>query len=113
MTLRGTVVRCGAVRPLVTAMSFSCAKCGAVFRVDFADGVFAPPTGCATAGCRARAFAPMRGTAASVDWRKLRIQARRVPGDPSRDAAEAVTAHLPGFVRPLPREGQHGSCPLL
>jgi len=98
VTLKGTVVRCGAVRPLVTAMSFSCGKCGAVFRVDFADGVFSPPTGCATAGCRARAFAPLRGTAASVDWRKLRIQARpERPATPA-DPAEVVAAHPPGFA---------------
>jgi DNA replicative helicase MCM subunit Mcm2 (Cdc46/Mcm family) len=76
VTLKGTVVRCGPLRPLVTAMSFSCAKCGAAFRVTFEDGIFAPPTTCETTGCRARAFAPMRGTATSVDWRRLRVQAR-------------------------------------
>ena len=70
------MVRCGPLRPLVTAMSFSCAKCGATFSIDFQDGIFAPPTACCTAGCRARAFTPMHSTAVSVDWRKLRVQVR-------------------------------------
>jgi len=111
VTLKGTVVRCGAVRPLVTAMSFSCAKCGAAFRVDFADGIFAPPTGCATAGCRARAFAPVRSTAASVDWRKLRIQARPAHLATPAISARAVSAVLPRFPGSLPGDSQHGVYP--
>lgn len=40
----------------------------------FDDGVYTQPSRCPTDGCRGKSFAPNRGTAVSVDWRRLRLQ---------------------------------------
>ena len=75
VTLRGTVIRSSPVRPLVTHMSFVCGKCGGTVRCTFPDGMYAQPTACSE-GCRSRTFAPIRSSAVSVDWRKVRLQVR-------------------------------------
>ena len=76
VTMRGTVVRMSAIRPLVTDMEFACAKCGCSARASFPDGKYTPPAACPGDGCRGRTFAPQRSTARGVDWQKIRVQAR-------------------------------------
>jgi DNA helicase MCM8 len=76
VTIRGTVTRMSAIRPLVTDMEFACAKCGTIARCAFPDGKFTPPGACPGEGCRGRSFTPLRGSAHSVDWQKIRVQAR-------------------------------------
>ena len=78
MTVRGTVTRMSAIRPLVTDMEFACAKCGALQRVAFPEGRFAPPASCPGEGCRSRSFAAQLGSARSVDWQKIRVQVRGI-----------------------------------
>eukprot|EP00798_Chlamydomonas_sp_ICE-L_P022085 gene22085-29149_t len=73
-TLRGTVIRMSAVRPLIQRLVFACGKCGEKTSVTFLDGKFAPPTKCPGESCRSRTFTPDRSSAECVDWQKVRIQ---------------------------------------
>ncbi|KAI0498640.1 hypothetical protein KFK09_019530 [Dendrobium nobile] len=74
VSIRGTVVKVSTVRPLITLMDFSCAKCGTTITRAFPDGKFSPPIGCTIHGCRSRTFSPVRSTAKAIDFQKVRIQ---------------------------------------
>lgn len=66
VSLTGYVVRVSSIQPLVAHAAFECPKCGALARVHFEDGKFAPPERCANTQCRARVFELRRDTAATV-----------------------------------------------
>ncbi|EFC48830.1 predicted protein [Naegleria gruberi] len=74
VSLKGTVVKASNIKPIVTEMTFVCAKCGAKQRRHFKDGKFIPPTKCKTHSCKSKAFNPDRSTASTVDWQKIKIQ---------------------------------------
>ncbi|CAM6118553.1 unnamed protein product [Calypogeia fissa] len=74
ISVRGTVVRMSPLKPLVTSMSFSCAKCRDVGEQRFKDGKFSPPTKCVSEGCRSKSFLPDRKSAKLTDFQKIRIQ---------------------------------------
>ena len=75
---RGTVVRVGNIRPLITRMTFECAKCGCRETRHFEGGKFSPPTSCPNSGgpggCRSRTFHPDRDGCSTIDWQKIRLQ---------------------------------------
>eukprot|EP01043_Picozoa_sp_COSAG02_P024782 COSAG02_NODE_1368_length_13029_cov_83.912142_6_plen_840_part_00 len=71
---KGTVVRVGNIRPLITRMSFQCARCGESTVRHFDGGKYNPPTSCPTDGCRSRTFEPDRDGCSTVDWQKIRLQ---------------------------------------
>lgn len=82
VSVKGTVVRVGTPRPLVTSMDFACGKCELVFPQSFPDGRFASPSKCPTSGCRSRTFAPNKASARCVDWQRVRLQeAAALKGD--------------------------------
>ena len=82
VSVKGTVVRVGTPRPLVTSMDFACGKCELVFPQTFRDGRFATPSKCPSAGCRSRTFAPNKASARCVDWQRVRVQeAAALKGD--------------------------------
>eukprot|EP00887_Chlorella_sp_A99_P007436 scaffold2.g7436.t1 len=74
ISMRGTVVRCTPVRPLIQGMEFICGKCGEAWMCPFPDGRYAPPVACATPGCRSKYFAPHRANAACADWQRVSLQ---------------------------------------
>ncbi|KAF5750356.1 DNA helicase MCM8 isoform X1 [Tripterygium wilfordii] len=74
VSVRGTVVKVSTVRPLVIQMSFECEKCKTNITRMFPDGKFSPPPSCPLQGCRSRTFLPIRPSAQSVDFQKIRIQ---------------------------------------
>ncbi|KAH0455902.1 hypothetical protein IEQ34_015934 [Dendrobium chrysotoxum] len=74
VSVHGTVVKVSTVRPLITLMDFTCAKCGTTITRAFPDGKFSPPIGCTIHGCRSRTFSPVRSTAKAIDFQKVRIQ---------------------------------------
>ncbi|KAK9724046.1 hypothetical protein RND81_05G044400 [Saponaria officinalis] len=74
VSVRGTVVKVSTVRPLVIQMMFKCIQCGADIERFFPDGKFSPPTKCAMQCCKGRTFSPMRSTARSIDFQKIRLQ---------------------------------------
>ena len=74
VTITGSVIRTGPVRPKVTDMNFVCGKCGSVCKQQFEDGKFLPPARCAGSGCRSRTFAPSYSEANAIDFQHVKIQ---------------------------------------
>lgn len=74
VTVTGSVVRAGPVRPKVTEMSFICGKCGTVAKQQFEDGKFLPPRSCKGKGCRSKTFAPSYSEATSMDCQFIKVQ---------------------------------------
>jgi DNA helicase MCM8 len=107
VAVRGNVVRVSSIRPLVTAMDFSCPKCGHVQRMAFTDGKYSPPLMC-VGRCKGRFFMPVRGSAATIDYQRIRLQ-EIVSGDQSDQGriprtidceltADLVDCAIPGDV---------------
>ncbi|XP_042475384.1 probable DNA helicase MCM8 [Macadamia integrifolia] len=74
VSVRGTIVKVSTVRPLVVEMDFTCAKCGTEIMRLFPDGKFSPPSVCAFHGCKSKTFNPIRSTARTIDFQKIRLQ---------------------------------------
>lgn len=74
VSVRGTVVKVSTVRPLVVQMNFACGKCGTNIMRIFPDGKFSPPAVCSIHGCKSRTFNPIRSSAQSIDFQKIRLQ---------------------------------------
>ncbi|CAO2839556.1 unnamed protein product [Amaranthus hypochondriacus] len=74
VSVRGTVVKVSTVRPLVTQMTFKCIQCGADIIRFFPDGKFSPPATCIMRCCKGKTFAPIRSSAHSIDFQKIRLQ---------------------------------------
>ncbi|KAH7513013.1 hypothetical protein FEM48_Zijuj12G0151300 [Ziziphus jujuba var. spinosa] len=74
VSVRGTVVKVSTVRPLVVEMGFDCAKCKTMIPRIFPDGKFSPPPVCNFAGCKSKNFNPIRSTARTIDFQKIRLQ---------------------------------------
>ncbi|KAJ7972447.1 DNA helicase [Quillaja saponaria] len=81
VSVRGTVVKISTVRPLVVEMSFECAKCKQRISRFFPDGKFSPPSTCSFHGCKSKNFNPMRSTARTIDFQKIRLQELLRPED--------------------------------
>ncbi|XP_057438368.1 probable DNA helicase MCM8 [Lotus japonicus] len=74
VSVRGTAVKVSTVRPLVVEMSFECSKCKQVVTRIFPDGKFSPPSTCNLNGCKSKNFNPLRSTAKTIDFQKIRVQ---------------------------------------
>ncbi|EGC40160.1 hypothetical protein DICPUDRAFT_146993 [Dictyostelium purpureum] len=75
VSLKGTIIRVGNVKPLVTQMQFTCSKCGQKTPMQhFTEGKVILPTSCPTYGCKGKSFEPDRSSAITIDWQKIRIQ---------------------------------------
>lgn len=72
VTVHGTVVKVSTVKPLVTQMSFDCAKCKTSITREFTDGKFSPPLKCDAHGCKSKTFTPIRSSAQTIDFQKIR-----------------------------------------
>ncbi|XP_075639041.1 putative DNA helicase MCM8 isoform X2 [Castanea sativa] len=81
VSVRGTVVKASTVRPLVVQMSFDCAKCKTEITRIFPDGKFSPPQSCDLYGCKSKNFNPIRSTALTIDFQKIRLQELLKPED--------------------------------
>lgn len=74
VSVRGTAVKASTVRPLVVEMSFECIKCKQSITRIFPDGKFSPPSTCNLNGCKSKNFNPLRSTAQTIDFQKIRVQ---------------------------------------
>ncbi|XP_021730627.1 probable DNA helicase MCM8 [Chenopodium quinoa] len=74
VSVRGTVVKVSTVKPLVMQMTFKCIQCGADIMRFFPDGKYSPPATCIMRCCKGKTFAPIRSTAQSIDFQKIRLQ---------------------------------------
>ncbi|CDF38674.1 DNA replication licensing factor MCM8 [Chondrus crispus] len=72
VTIKGTVVRVSNIRQQLVSMQFECAKCGENQFRSFVDYKYSVPYKCPTDKCRSKMFAPLRETAETVDWQKIR-----------------------------------------
>ncbi|XP_021865143.1 probable DNA helicase MCM8 isoform X2 [Spinacia oleracea] len=74
VSVRGTAVKVSTVRPLVMQMTFKCIQCGADIIRFFPDGKYSPPATCIMRCCKGKTFVPIRPTAQSIDFQKIRLQ---------------------------------------
>ncbi|XP_010464617.1 PREDICTED: probable DNA helicase MCM8 [Camelina sativa] len=81
VTVHGTVVKVSTVKPLVTQMAFDCAKCKTSITREFTDGKFSPPLKCDAHGCKSKTFTPIRSSAQTIDFQKIRVQELQKPED--------------------------------
>jgi DNA helicase MCM8 len=85
VTIRGTAVRVGNVKPLVTQMAFQCNGCNKVQVHVFQDGKYTIPTKCENS-CRSHSFTPLRSSkeTQTIDWQTIRVQ--EIMSDDNREA---------------------------
>lgn len=76
ISLKGTVARVGAIKPLCTKLAFKCSACDSIFAVSLPDGRYSPPTACMLPGCQGHSFFPQRThkLTTTVDWQRIRVQ---------------------------------------
>ncbi|XP_027927115.1 probable DNA helicase MCM8 isoform X2 [Vigna unguiculata] len=74
VSVRGTAVKVSTVRPLVVQMFFECCKCRQPISRKFPDGKYSPPSTCNLNGCKSKIFNPLRSTAQTIDFQKIRVQ---------------------------------------
>lgn len=74
VTIKGTVVRVSNIRQQLVSMYFECVRCGEKQFRSFTDYKYSMPVKCPTEKCRSRVFTPLRDTAETTDWQKIRIQ---------------------------------------
>eukprot|EP00920_Eleutheroschizon_duboscqi_P042706 GHVT01101840.1.p1 GENE.GHVT01101840.1~~GHVT01101840.1.p1 ORF type:complete len:599 (-),score=148.82 GHVT01101840.1:56-1852(-) len=92
LAVRGAIMRVNSVRPLLTALTFTCVKCGVELTMSCKDGRYDPPSACPTDRCRNRYFAPQRHSASTIDWQRVRLQEDIIASevDGSDSAADAT-----------------------
>ncbi|XP_065834436.1 DNA helicase MCM8-like [Oscarella lobularis] len=75
VTVRGTAARVSNIKPLVTAMAFSCNKCSTEQVMTLTDGKYSVPSKC-PASCRSSSFNPLRNSkdTRTIDWQMIRVQ---------------------------------------
>ncbi|XP_062518421.1 DNA helicase MCM8-like [Corticium candelabrum] len=85
VTIRGTAVRVGNVKPLVTQMAFQCNACSSMQVQSLQDGKYTTPTKCENS-CRTRSFTPLRSSqeTQTIDWQIVRVQ--EIMSDDNREA---------------------------
>ncbi|KAA6384926.1 MAG: putative DNA helicase MCM8 [Streblomastix strix] len=74
VSIKGTVVRVGPVRPLVIEATFVCLRCEARITMAFPEGRYRSPSKCLTDGCKSHIFNIDKRSIQAVDWQKIRIQ---------------------------------------
>eukprot|EP00112_Aurelia_sp_Birch-Aquarium-sp1_P024736 Seg796.9 transcript_id=Seg796.9/GoldUCD/mRNA.D3Y31 product="DNA helicase MCM8" protein_id=Seg796.9/GoldUCD/D3Y31 len=76
VSIRGTVVRVGNVKPLATHLAFTCCSCKAQQVLELTDGKYDTPNKCISPECRARTFVPDRGSpqTKTIDSQIIKVQ---------------------------------------
>ena len=74
VSISGTVIRMGEVKPIVLSMDFQCTRCEDTQTLLLPDGKYVVPVSCLTPGCRSKLFMPLRDAAKTEDWQVLKIQ---------------------------------------
>ncbi|XP_065178607.1 DNA helicase MCM8-like [Sycon ciliatum] len=88
VSVRGTVVRVGNVKPLVTRLTFQCNSCAAEQTLVLPDGKYMQPSQCPGDGCRAKVFNPLRSSpqTQTTDWQSIKLQECNDLGEEQREA---------------------------
>ncbi|KAK3604621.1 hypothetical protein CHS0354_028978 [Potamilus streckersoni] len=93
VSVKGTVVRVGSIKPLCTFLAFECNSCGTIQSVNLPDGKYVVPTKCPGEGCRSKTFHPKRSSSQTetIDWQTIRVQ--EIMGDDQKE-----TGRIPRIV---------------
>lgn len=85
VSIKGTVVRVGNIKPLCTRLAFECNSCGTVQSVALPDGKYILPTRCPAHECRSKTFVPRRSSdlTQTIDWQTIRVQ--EIMGDGQKE----------------------------
>ncbi|XP_033753343.1 DNA helicase MCM8-like [Pecten maximus] len=85
VSIKGTVVRVGNIKPLCTRLAFECNSCGTVQSVSLPDGKYILPTRCPAHECRSKTFVPRRSSdlTQTIDWQTIRVQ--EIMGDGQKE----------------------------
>ncbi|OWF54901.1 DNA helicase MCM8-like [Mizuhopecten yessoensis] len=85
ISIKGTVVRVGNIKPLCTRLAFECNSCGMVQSVSLPDGKYVLPTKCPSQECRSKTFVPRRSSdlTQTIDWQTIRVQ--EIMGDTQKE----------------------------
>jgi DNA helicase MCM8 len=84
VSIRGTVIRVGNIKPLVTQTNFICSRCEATVKCYLKEGKYKVPSRCSSSQCKSRSFTPDLSSVSTVDWQKIRIQEQLDKKDPGR-----------------------------
>lgn len=95
VTIKGTVVRVSNIRQQLVSMEFECPRCGEKQFRSFANYKYSVPPKCLTDKCRSRSFTPLRNTAETVDWQKIRVQELQEKND---DASFREEGRMPRTI---------------
>eukprot|EP00111_Clytia_hemisphaerica_P002704 TCONS_00007630-protein len=76
VSIKGTVVRVGNIKPILTKMAFQCNSCGIQQVLSITEGKYETPTSCLGDDCRARSFTPLRSSpkTETVNWQLIKLQ---------------------------------------
>jgi len=117
VSVRGTIIRVGSMKPAAKWMAFSCLTCSDVQTVRQPQGIFTQPTKCRTNGCRSRSFAPCRSSqfTQTVNWQTIRLQEiaadEQVNISASYDLSGSRSGAFQFYSVPLVRvKDESGSC---
>lgn len=88
VAVQGTIVRVSTIRQQIVSMQFRCGRCGEAQLVTFADYKYSLPASCPTDRCRSRNFSPIRSSAETVDWQRIRMQELQQRGQDTTSVEE-------------------------
>lgn len=76
ISVKGTVVRVGNIKPFVQKMAFTCTRCEEMQVLTLPDGKYYPPTRCTNEECRSKSFLPCRRSeeTQTIDFQTIRLQ---------------------------------------
>ncbi|KAK7466622.1 hypothetical protein BaRGS_00037279, partial [Batillaria attramentaria] len=76
VSVKGTVVRVGNIKPMCTTMAFECLTCQTEQSLSLPDGKYVTPTKCPVENCRGKTFLPKRSSSMTetIDWQSIRVQ---------------------------------------
>nr|CAB3263697.1 DNA helicase MCM8 [Phallusia mammillata] len=76
VSVRGTLVKVGNVRPMCTTMAFKCGTCGQLQALLLVDNKYALPNSCIAEKCRGRNFEPLRNHPLTeiTDYQVVKLQ---------------------------------------
>jgi len=86
VTIRGTVVRVGNVKPLVTHLAFNCTACKTQQVLELIDGKYTMPKKCVSPECRARTFVLDRNSCQTKTVDSQTIKVQEIMMDEQREA---------------------------
>ena len=106
VSVRGTVIRVSAAKPVVRKLPFVCGRCGSETTVILEDGKYQLPSVCSDPTCKSRAFQGIYALAEAVDVQRIRLQVGNCPFVSINDRACAGVPSSQNFFAALCKAAQ-------